>query len=74
MRKTIFGNDLLAKIAFIFIFAGGFGNLLDRLLLGYVLDFISFGHIPVFNLADLFINIGIGLLIFNIFYRAVRKV
>lgn len=41
------------------MFAGASGNLLDRLLTGYVTDIILIGRLPVFNLADLSILAGI---------------
>jgi signal peptidase II len=44
------------------ILAGAVGNLIDRLRLGYVLDFIELPHWPVFNLADAAIVIGVVLL------------
>ena len=48
------------------IYAGGLGNMIDRLRLGYVVDMIAtdFISFPVFNVADCFITCGaIGLLI-----------
>lgn len=42
-----------------FIIAGGVSNLIDRFRFGYVVDFINFGFLPVFNLADIFITIGV---------------
>ncbi len=52
-----------------FILGGTIGNGLDRIIKGYVIDFINLNIIdfPVFNIADLSINIGFILLIFNIF-------
>ncbi len=51
----------------IFLFSGTVGNLLNRICLGGVIDYIDlFGRWPVFNLADIFINIGIILLIISI--------
>lgn len=49
------------------LFAGIIGNLIDRLFLGYVRDFLDFKIInynyPIFNISDIFICIGILLLI-----------
>ncbi|MCM2325823.1 MAG: signal peptidase II [Candidatus Woesearchaeota archaeon] len=47
------------KFQYIFILAGIAGNLIDRLLLGYVVDFINFHYWPIFNIADSMISIGI---------------
>lgn len=44
------------------VFAGGLGNLLERLVHGYVVDFIVLGPIPVFNIADIGITVGLILL------------
>lgn len=60
------GNKLL-KISLVLIIGGGIGNMIDRVLLGYVIDFIDFCAFPnfwvwVFNIADAAICIGTGLL------------
>src|SRR3989338_7378855 len=39
--------------ALTFLLAGTIGNLIDRISLGYVVDFIDFGFFPVFNMADI---------------------
>ncbi|MFA7272098.1 MAG: signal peptidase II [Candidatus Omnitrophota bacterium] len=44
------------------ILAGAIGNLIDRLRLGYVIDFLNFYIWPVFNIADSSITIGAVLL------------
>jgi signal peptidase II len=45
-------------IAFSLILGGAFGNLIDRILYGYVIDFIDLRIWPVFNVADSAITIG----------------
>jgi signal peptidase II len=47
------------------IMGGAFGNLLDRVLYGKVLDFIDTGVWPIFNLADSAISTGVAILIFK---------
>ncbi len=43
-----------------FLIAGALGNLWDRVMVGYVTDYINIHLIPVFNIADMCINIGVG--------------
>lgn len=54
-------------LSFLFIIGGAFGNIIDRITNGCVIDFLHFHyqdyHFPVFNLADSFVTIG-GFLIF----------
>jgi signal peptidase II len=45
------------------IFSGIFGNLIDRIFYGYVIDFISIKNFPVFNLSDSYITIGVILIL-----------
>ena len=46
------------------IFVGAFSNLIDRLRFGYVVDYLNFiGRFPVFNLADVMIITGVGLIL-----------
>lgn len=53
------------------ILGGAMGNGIDRFALGYVVDFLDFRLInfPVFNLADVFINIGIVCLLIATFQK-----
>lgn len=58
----------LAITAIAFIIGGGIGNMIDRIRLGFVIDFIDFYAVPnlwkwVFNVADAFVCIGAGMLI-----------
>ena len=52
-----------------FILGGTIGNGMDRILRGFVIDFINLNFInfPVFNIADISINIGFIFLLYNIF-------
>ncbi|WP_444929595.1 signal peptidase II [Microbulbifer sp. SSSA002] len=56
------------------ILGGALGNLWDRVLLGYVRDFISvyYGswHFPVFNVADMGISIGAAMLVIELLFFA----
>lgn len=54
------------SISLAFILAGAFGNLLDRIRFGYVIDFLDFRVWPVFNVADSAITIGAILLGYSI--------
>ncbi|MGI8644564.1 MAG: signal peptidase II, partial [Thermomicrobiales bacterium] len=47
------------------IVGGAAGNLIDRLRLGYVTDFIDIGPWPTFNLADTAITIGIAVIVIH---------
>ena len=60
--KTNKNRKLLFSIALSLILAGALGNLIDRLFLGYVIDFLDFRIWPVFNIADSAITVGAILL------------
>lgn len=49
-------------IAISMVIGGGLGNLTDRIMKGYVVDYFDVHIIPVFNVADMFICAGCGLL------------
>ncbi len=56
----------MAQISLAMICGGGIGNMIDRVMLGYVIDFIDFsniGFVWVFNVADAFVTVGTGLMI-----------
>ncbi len=63
----------LVGLSLALVLAGAIGNMLDRLRLGYVTDFIHFSSgsfsFPVFNIADICIVIGAGLLVIASFAR-----
>ncbi len=74
----------LERAGLALVLAGGIGNMIDRVMLGYVIDFIDFCAFPkiwnwVFNIADSCICIGVGLLILYVIklsiaeYKAEKK-
>jgi signal peptidase II len=60
----------LPRVALAMIMGGALGNLLDRLRLGYVIDFVDVywgpHHWPAFNVADSAISVGVALLVLDI--------
>ncbi len=64
----------LVGIAFAFILGGAYSNLIDRYMLGYVVDYINllFVDFAVFNLADVALNIGALLLVLDLFSKEPR--
>lgn len=66
----------IEKIAFSLIIGGSLGNLIDRIVRGYVVDFFDvkiFGYnFPVFNVADTFIVIGVLLLLISLTRKEVK--
>lgn len=66
-RKKIAVYPKLFQIGLAFALGGAFGNLVDRIRLGYVIDFLDFQVWPVFNLADIAIVAGVGLVIIGLY-------
>jgi len=61
-RASRGGAPAVVHVGFSFLLAGALGNLIDRAMRGYVVDFVYLHHWPVFNVADVLIVIG-GLLL-----------
>ncbi len=57
----------LSKWGLTFLLIGTIGNSIDRLFLGYVVDFIDIKLVPVFNIADMMINAGVICFILDMF-------
>ena len=55
------------KLALLLVTAGAVGNYLDRILRGYVVDFMHVEHWPVFNVADVYVTLGVALLAISMF-------
>ena len=64
------------QVSLAFIVGGGIGNMIDRILLGYVVDFFDFRLInfAVFNVADSFVCIGAGMMILYLVIDLVREI
>ena len=68
----------LAFVAISFVVGGGIGNMIDRIWLGYVVDFIDFCAFPnvwkyIFNVADSFVCIGAGLLMLYMILSTIEE-
>lgn len=64
------------RISLVFIIGGGIGNIVDRIALGYVRDFIQFAFwddFAVFNIADSFVTVGAFILIVVLIVMLVQE-
>ena len=68
-------ENRLYAVSIAMVISGGIGNMIDRILLGYVVDFIDFRLInfAVFNGADSFVCVGAGLLILALILDMYRE-
>lgn len=60
-------EDWFLRIALGMQLGGSLGNLIDRITIGHVTDFISVGNFPVFNIADASISVGVAVMILGLF-------
>lgn len=70
--KRIAATDIKLSFALSLIVGGAIGNLIDRVFLGYVVDFFLFHwryqyYFPAFNIADAAICVGVGILMVDVF-------
>ena len=58
------------QICIVFLTAGALGNFIDRIVLGYVVDFFYFSLIdfPIFNVADIYVTVTFAVLVLLIFF------
>lgn len=64
------------RISLVFVVGGGIGNIVDRIALGYVRDFLQFAfweQFPVFNIADSFVTVGAFMLIVVLIVMLVKE-
>ncbi len=72
--RSLKENQKLSIYAIALIVGGALGNLMDRLRLGYVIDFLDFHyhnrlHFPAFNLADCAITLGVCFWLASLFFE-----
>ena len=75
--KKLTAQEKVQAIALTLILGGAIGNVIDRVRLGYVVDFLDFyyksWHFPAFNIADSAITIGAILIIYDSLFGAGKK-
>lgn len=71
----LFLKEKETALFFILIFSGAISNLIDRYFFGFVTDFINptFMNFAIFNLADVFLNLGLYLYIFELLFSKEKK-
>ena len=65
MKKKVTKKTFEEKVLML-VLAGGIGNIIDRIARGFVVDFIAVKYIGVFNFSDIYIVVGVILLIINL--------
>ena len=66
-------EDWTMRLAMGLQLGGALGNLVDRLTIGHVTDFISIGAFPVFNVADSSITVGVIVLVLGVWIQERRE-
>ena len=69
-------KNTIYLLGFSFIVGGAIGNIVDRIMLGYVRDFIMFDfmpNFPTFNMADSFLCIGCAFMVVYILFFSSKK-
>ena len=74
---TIKDSGIVIRTGVALIIAGAIGNLIDRIFLGSVVDFLDFMigsyHWYVFNFADSYVTIGMGFILYDSFFLEPKK-
>jgi signal peptidase II len=72
MKDFDLKNRSMYSISLILMVAGTFGNFIDRIFRGYVIDFLQFNFgsytFPTFNIADSFLTIGVIILAIDVLF------
>lgn len=76
--KGLKQHETWTAIAIALILGGALGNVYDRVVHGYVVDFLHFywrdHHFPAFNVADIAITVGAGMMILDMFRKSHNEV
>lgn len=72
-RREILASPWEVKAGCGLFLGGAIGNLIDRARQGLVIDFFDFRIWPVFNMADIAICIGVGLIIWNLLKTELKR-
>ncbi|MBD3657672.1 MAG: signal peptidase II [Marinobacter sp.] len=71
--RSLKRSETWTAIAIVLILGGALGNVYDRVVHGYVVDFLHFywqdWHFPAFNVADIAITVGAGMMILDMFRK-----
>lgn len=70
---SISKKDWIIRVALSMQLSGALGNLIDRIKVGHVTDFVSVGTFPVFNVADASITVGVGILLIGMWVQEKRE-
>ena len=77
LRRIAFGTQTLLVIGLTLILGGAIGNVIDRLRLGHVIDFLQAhwneSYFPAFNVADSAISVGAACVIFDALRESLRE-
>ncbi|WP_066638870.1 signal peptidase II [Desulfolucanica intricata] len=71
--RKINQSNTMVRMGLGLIMGGAIGNLIDRIRIGRVIDFLDFRIWPVFNIADTAIVIGVGLLILDLLHNPEKR-
>ena len=72
-RRFPFLNNMISKAGLASILGGTIGNLIDRINLGYVTDFLGVGTFPAFNVADSSVTVGTAVFAGSLIYLVVKE-
>ncbi|MDA8235595.1 MAG: signal peptidase II [Clostridia bacterium] len=70
--QCIPADNFRVRLALGFLMGGASSNLIDRVRVGHVTDFLDFRVWPVFNMADTAIVVGTGLLVFHLLKEEIK--